>query len=81
MMEIRLARSDTVKDADGDPLKCGVWMMDTFKQRIHLETLATLGNERFGSGTHWVEERSRDPDSTARFQHSNLSGLSDFGVV
>ena len=80
MFEIRLARSDAVTGATGQPRGPGRWVMDTFKHRLQLQTLVARECAAHGDGTHWIEQRTRDTESEARFQHSNF-GLSDFGKI
>jgi hypothetical protein len=39
------------------PQMAGLWHPDTPKNRTKLTAIMQVGNEIFGRGTHWLEER------------------------
>lgn len=42
---------------DGLPNNGGIWHPDTPEFRRDLQIVAESGNEAYGPGTHWIEER------------------------
>lgn len=40
-----------------EPIQAGLWMPDTAENRHDLEVIAESGNEVYGDGSHWIEER------------------------
>lgn len=65
MKEIRLrwtegiANDDEQLTVEGVPAHPGgrLWCPDTSENRRTLEQVAAEGNEIYGEGTHWIEER------------------------
>ncbi|MBT2326300.1 hypothetical protein J7E62_28645 [Variovorax paradoxus] len=65
MKEIRLRWSDGIAKDDeqltvvGVPVHPGggLWHPDTPENRRALEQVMAAGNETYGEGTHWIEER------------------------
>ena len=57
MQEIRLRWSEGFREEDGSPKDGGLWHPDTPENRETLELLMESGNETYGPGTHWIEER------------------------
>ncbi|CAN7393134.1 hypothetical protein LJR290_002359 [Variovorax sp. LjRoot290] len=65
MKEIRLRCSDGIAKDDeqltveGVPVHPGggLWHPDTPGNRWTLEQVMAAGNETYGAGTHWIEER------------------------
>lgn len=58
MMEIRLAWSIVGRtDPTGRPIQAGLWQPDNAENRRTLQVIADSGNEAYGPGTHWIEER------------------------
>jgi hypothetical protein len=57
MQEIRLRWSKGFRKDDGSPNDGGVWHPDTPENRKTLELVMESGNETYGPGTHWLEER------------------------
>jgi len=55
MKEIRLCKS--IPEESGQLPQHGLWIPDSTAAREAFEVLAAAGNERYGPGTHWVEER------------------------
>jgi len=58
MKEIRLAwsilgRTNHVRE----PTQNGLWMWATEENHQELRVIADVGNEVYGEGTHWIEER------------------------
>ena len=58
MKEIRLCWSVVGRmNQEGDPIQGGLWHPKT-EQTLHdLELVRDSGNESYGAGTHWIEER------------------------
>lgn len=46
------------RNAANKPIQAGLWQPDTPKNRKELALLADAGNEAYGPGTHWIEERA-----------------------
>ena len=44
-------------DMNGVPINGGVWHPGTPEFRRDLTIIAESGNEAYGPGTHWIEER------------------------
>ena len=62
MQEVRLRWSKGIqKDPASSPFEhtpgAGLWFPDTPDNRLDLETIRDCGNDSFGEGTHWIEER------------------------
>jgi hypothetical protein len=65
MKEIRLrwtegiAKDDEQLTVEGVPVHPGGgrWRPDTPENRWNLEQVVAEGNETYGEGTHWIEER------------------------
>jgi hypothetical protein len=57
MKEIRLRWSAGMSKEDGTPGIGGLWHPDTPENRETLEQCMAAGNETYGPGTHWIEER------------------------
>jgi len=58
MTEIRLAWSiQDRKDLTGRPVDGGLWHPDTPANREAITITMEAGNEAYGDGTHWIEER------------------------
>ena len=65
LKEIRLRWSDGIAKDDeqltveGVPAHPGggLWHPDTFDNRRTLEHIMAAGNETYGDGTHWIEQR------------------------
>jgi hypothetical protein len=65
MKEIRLgwsdgiARDDEQLTVEGVPVHVGggLWRPDTPENRQAIEQAVAAGNETYGEGTHWIEER------------------------
>lgn len=55
MKEIRLCT--TVAEVAGETPQPGSWTLETPPMREAFEVLVKAGNERYGQGTHWMEER------------------------
>ncbi|MGF6214384.1 hypothetical protein ABIE32_004303 [Comamonas sp. 4034] len=41
----------------GRPVYAGLWHPDNAYNRCMFETLVEVGNEVYGAGSHWLEER------------------------
>ena len=54
MKEIRLCKSISEEIRESQH---GLWMPESPAAREAFKVLAAAGNERYGPGTHWVEER------------------------
>ncbi len=57
MKEIRLCKS-IPEESVGQSSQHGLWIPESAAAREAIEVLAAAGNERYGPGTHWVEERN-----------------------
>jgi hypothetical protein len=57
MREIRLRWSKGQTGENGEPRDGGLWHPDTPENRETLEKVMDAGNETYGLGTHWIEER------------------------
>lgn len=58
MAEIRVAWQISGRfDQMGRPVFAGLWHPDNAYNRCMLETLVEVGNEVYGAGSHWLEER------------------------
>lgn len=58
MKEIRLAWNVVGRENQiGEPIMAGVWHPDTPENRRDLEIMAEAGNDAYGPGSHWIEER------------------------
>lgn len=58
MAEIRAAwRIAGRFDHMGQPVFAGLWHPDNAENRHTLVTLVEVGNEVYGAGSHWLEER------------------------
>ncbi len=56
--QIRVCRSIVGRTGmDGLPKNGGVWHPDTPEFRGDLQIVVESGNEAYGPGTHWIEER------------------------
>ncbi|MDB5895930.1 MAG: hypothetical protein JWQ88_3461 [Rhodoferax sp.] len=59
MTEIRLAWSLGGRtDFSGAPLQNGQWVYADAQARKDLAFSADIGNQAFGAGTHWIEQRN-----------------------
>lgn len=58
MKEIRLGWSLEVSHLKHQIQAAASWKPDTAALRRDLEIMAEVGNEVFGEGTHWIEERT-----------------------
>ena len=58
MKEIRLCWSIIGRESlVGEPIQGGLWHPETDETRHDLEIVRDCGNEQYGDGTHWIEER------------------------
>jgi hypothetical protein len=57
MKQIRLYRMRVISLTQGEHWQGGDWVPDTVENRQKYEELLRLGIEKFGKGTHWLEER------------------------
>jgi hypothetical protein len=57
MKLIRLYRTRVISLTQGEHWQGGDWVPDTVENRQKYEELLRLGIEKFGKGTHWLEER------------------------
>ena len=58
MTEIRLAWSIAGRtDFAGTPIQHGRWVYADAQSRKDLGFSAEIGNQAFGAGTHWIEQR------------------------
>jgi hypothetical protein len=58
MKEIRLCWSVIGREnIVGEEIQNGLWHPDTPDVRRDLELIRDAGNETYGPGTHWIEER------------------------
>lgn len=61
MQEIRLRWSKGIERSPSDAIQAtpgaGLWFPDSPEVRISLEIIRSCGDEAFGDGTHWIEER------------------------
>ncbi|WP_213957960.1 MULTISPECIES: hypothetical protein [unclassified Variovorax] len=57
MMEIRVRWSRAQFDEDGQPVTSGLWIPDNPINRELAERMVRAGDEVYGEGTHWLEER------------------------
>lgn len=56
--QIRLAWSiEGRKNSERKPIDGGLWFPDTQKFRRDLQIVADAGNEVYGPGTHWIEQK------------------------
>jgi hypothetical protein len=46
------------RNSANKPIQAGLWQPDTPENRKALTIIAESGNEAYGTGTHWVEERT-----------------------
>lgn len=45
------------RNSANKPIQAGLWQPDTSENRKALNIIAESGNEAYGPGTHWIEER------------------------
>ena len=57
MKLIRLYRMRVISLTQGEHWQGGDWVSDTIENRQKYVELLRLGIEKFGKGTHWLEER------------------------
>lgn len=58
MIEIRLCWSIVGRtNLVGEPIQGGIWYPDSPDVRRDYEIVRDEGNEQYGYGTHWIEER------------------------
>lgn len=58
-VEIRMGWSVVGRrNAANKPIQAGLWQPDTPKNRKELAIIVDAGNEAYGPGTHWIEERA-----------------------
>lgn len=58
LVEIRLGWSVVGRhNSDNKSIQAGLWQPDTSENRKALNIIAKSGNEAYGPGTHWIEER------------------------
>ena len=58
MKEIRVGwRLGLHSDEAGEPIDGGLWTADSPAVRHDLLLIVERGNQDFGAGTHWLEER------------------------
>lgn len=58
MTEIRVCWSiEGREDLTGRPIQGGLWSPDTPENRRDYEIIVEAGNNAYGPGTHWLEER------------------------
>jgi hypothetical protein len=58
MNEIRLAWSTPGRiGLSGEPIRHGAWIYADAQARLDLQFSAEVGNQAFGLGTHWIEQR------------------------
>jgi hypothetical protein len=58
MKEIRLCWSVAGRtNQDGEPIQGGLWHPITDENMRDLEIVRAVGDEVYGEGTHWIEER------------------------
>ncbi len=57
MKEIRVCWAAHVVHHDDEVRKGGLWTPATPEFRRDMETIVEVGNEVYGAGTHWIEER------------------------
>jgi hypothetical protein len=58
MKEIRICwRSDVIKHEEAERQHGGLWFPWTLERLATLRAIEEAGNEIFGSGSHWLEER------------------------
>lgn len=66
MRQIRLYRMRVISLTLGENWLGGDWVPDTEENRKTYEELMRVGVQKFGKGTHWVEERlERKPSLSA----------------
>lgn len=58
MREIRLYRMRVISLTLGENWQGGDWLPDTAENRQRYEELLRVGVQKFGKGTHWLEERA-----------------------
>lgn len=58
MKEIRLCRQELLSVTLGDTWSGSEWVSDTPENREAYEILRRCGVQKFGRGTHWMEERN-----------------------
>ncbi|TSD59062.1 hypothetical protein FFI97_001650 [Variovorax sp. KBS0712] len=63
MKEIRLGWAREVSHLKHQIQAAASWKPETPVLRRDLEIMAEVGNEVFGDGTHWIEERSFPPEA------------------
>ena len=59
--EIRLRWDPEVVDRKGDPDGCGQWQPNTLENLLALKVIVAGGNEVFGGGSYWIEQRGVIP--------------------
>lgn len=63
----RLCWTEEVRARNGDSETCTEWVSDdgaSLEALDSFEAMLKAGNERFGSGSHWIERRQMDePDA------------------
>ena len=67
MRQIRLCRMRVISLTHGQEWQGGEWIPDTAENRSTYEELMRDCVQKFGKGTHWLEERlDRKPSPPAR---------------
>jgi hypothetical protein len=46
---------------DSQPVESGPWCSDTVASRHELGAILEVGQQEWGEGSHWIEERESDP--------------------
>ena len=58
MREIRLCwTAIRTTRIDGEIVECGTWCADTESSRKELSEILEAGNQVWGAGPHWLQER------------------------
>ncbi len=58
MREIRLCWVSTINSGPfREPLEFGVWCPDDETSRSEIEHIVDTGNQVWGEGSHWIQER------------------------
>ena len=45
------------KNLQGKPINAGLWFPDSPTFRHDLQVIVEAGNDTYGKGSHWIEER------------------------